>query len=47
MAIIKKKNAQIATAGEGMEKRESSYTIGGNVNWGSHYGNQCGVSSKN
>ena len=23
--------------GEGMEKREPSYTIGGNVSWCSHY----------
>ena len=25
-----------------MEKRESSYTVGGNVNWYSHYAEQCG-----
>ena len=25
-----------------MEKRESSYTIGGNVNWYSHYEEQYG-----
>ena len=30
MAIIK--NLQIIDAGEGVEKREPSYTIGGNVN---------------
>ena len=30
-----------------MEKRESSYTVGGNVNWCSHYGKQYGGSSKN
>ena len=29
-----------------MEKREPSYTVGGNVNWFSHYGKQCGGSSK-
>ena len=29
-----------------MEKREPSYTVGGNVNWCSHYGEQYGVSSK-
>ena len=34
MAIIK--SLQIINAGEGMEKREPSYTIGGNVNWYSH-----------
>ena len=27
-------------------KREPSYTVVGSVNWYSHYGNQCGVSSK-
>ena len=25
-----------------MEKRESSYTVGGNVNWCTHYGEQYG-----
>ena len=25
-----------------MEKREPSYTLGGNVSWGSHYGKQYG-----
>ena len=30
-----------------MEKRYSSYTIGGKVNWCSHYGKQYGASSKN
>ena len=25
-----------------MEKREPSYIVGGNVNWYSHYGEQCG-----
>ena len=32
--------------GEGLEKREHSYTVGGNVNWCSHYGKQYGGSSK-
>ena len=27
-------------AGEGVEKREPSYTVGGNINWCSHYGEQ-------
>ena len=27
-----------------MEKKELSYTVGGNVNWCSHYGKQYGVS---
>ena len=31
-------------AGEGVEKREPSYTVGGNVNWYNHYGKQYGGS---
>jgi len=27
-------------AGEGMERRDPSYTVGENVNWCSHYGKQ-------
>jgi len=38
---------QISNAGEGVEKRESSYTVGGNVNWYKHYGKQCGGILKN
>ena len=34
-------------AGEGVEKREPSYTIGRNVNWYIHYGEQYGGSLKN
>ena len=34
-------------AGEGVEKRESSSTVGGNANWYSHCGEQCGDSFKN
>ena len=30
---------QMINAGEDMEKREPSSTVGGNVNWYSHYGN--------
>ena len=44
MAIIKKE--QIANVGESVEKREPSYTVGGNVSWGSHYGKQYGGSSE-
>ena len=32
-------------AGEGVEERESSCTVGGNVNWDSHYGRQYEDSS--
>ena len=45
MAIIKK--SKRINAGEGVEERELSYTVGGNVNWCSHYGEQYGGSLKN
>ena len=32
------KSLQKINAGEGVEKKEPSYTVGGNVNWCSHYG---------
>ena len=38
---------QAINAGEGLEKRELFYTVGGNVNWYSHYGEQYGSSLKN
>ena len=41
------KSLQIINAGEGMEKRELSYTAGGNVSWHSHCGKECGGSSEN
>ena len=41
------KNLQTANAGEGVEKREPFCTIGGNVNWCTHYGEQYGGSLKN
>ena len=34
-------------AGEGVEKREPSCTVGGNVNWCRHYGEPHGSSFKN
>ena len=40
-------NQQIANAAEGVEKREHSYTAGGNVNRFSHRGKECGGFSKN
>ena len=43
MAIIKK----TVNAGESVERREPSYTVGGNVNWYSHYGEQSEESLKN
>ena len=45
MAIIK--NLQIINAGEGVEKKETYYTVTGNVNCCSHYGEQYGGSLKN
>ena len=44
MVIIyqKKKNLQTINAGESVEKKEPCYTVGGNVNWCSHYGKQYG-----
>ena len=44
---LKSKNKKIINAGQGVEKRECSYTVGGNVNWCSHYGKQYGGSLKN
>ena len=40
------KSLQTISAGEGVEKRELSCTIGGNVNWYSHYGKWYGDSFK-
>ena len=45
MTIIK--NLQTINTGEGVEKRESSYTVCGTVNWYNHYEEQYGGSSKN
>ena len=43
-AVIKKaRNLPTINAGEGVEKREPSYTVVGNVNWYSNYGEQYGV----
>ena len=51
MAVIKKKkkkrNQRTINAGEDVEKRKSSYTLCGSVNWYSHYGKQYGDSLKN
>lgn len=44
MAIIKKQ--KVTGVGEGVEKRELFYTIEGNVNWCSHYGNSTKVPQK-
>ena len=44
MAFIKKNTANV---GEAVEKREPSYSVGVNVNWYSHCGEQHGGYSKN
>ena len=40
-----KKNLQTINAGEGVEKKEPSCIVGGDVNWYIHYGEQYGGSS--
>ena len=40
-------NPQITNAGGGVQKRESSCTAGGNVNWYNHYGKQYGGTLEN
>ena len=40
------KSLQTLSAGQGVEKREPSYTVGGNANSYSHYEGQCGDSLK-
>ena len=41
--IIKKKNPQTINARECVERKEPSYTVGGNLNWDSHHGQQYGI----
>ena len=41
------KSLQTINAGVGVEKKEPSYTVGGNVNWYNYYGEQHGDSLKN
>ena len=38
---------QITNVGEGVEKKESFSTVGGNVNWYNHHGKQYGGTSEN
>ena len=44
MTVIK--SLQITNSGEVVEKRESFYTVGGNINWFNQYGKQYGGSSE-
>ena len=41
------KDKEIRIVDEDVEKREPLCTVGGNINWYSHYGKQYGSSSKN
>ena len=41
------KSLQTINAKEGVEKREPSYTVGGNAHWYSYYGEQCENSFRN
>jgi len=41
------KSLQTINSGEGMEKRELCYTVGGKINWYNHYGEEHGVPLKN
>ena len=47
LCFKKKKSLPTINAGKGVEKRELSYTLDGNANYYSHYGEQCGDSFKN
>ena len=47
MAVIKNSTNTITNARKGVEKRESSYPVGGNVNWCSYCGKPYGGSSEN
>ena len=39
-------STQITNAGKDVEKRQPSHSVGGNVSWCSHYGEQYGSYSK-
>ena len=45
--IMQSKRQEMTTVGKDVEKREHFYTVGWKVNWCSHHGKQCDVSSKN
>ena len=40
MWFVQSNTNEYFLAEEGMEKREPSHTVGGNVNWRSHHGEQ-------
>ena len=45
--MAKINNKETTDVGKDAEKGEPSYMVGGNANWCSHSGKQCGGSSKN
>ena len=45
--MLKKKKTTNNKSDKDVEKREPLHTVGGNVNWYRHYGNQYGGSSRN
>ena len=47
MLLLPDINLQITNAGEGVEKREPSYTVGENVSWFSYYGEKYGGALRN
>ena len=47
VGMVITKSLQTINAGEAVKKREPSYTVGGNVKWYSHNGEQYGGSLKN
>ena len=46
LKMVTSKRPQITNLGEDVEKRELSCTIGGNINWYSHYENSMDVSQQ-
>ena len=44
---LSSKNPQTINTGEGVARSEPCCTVGGNVDWYGHYGQQCGDSLKN
>ena len=47
VAIIISKRQEITSVGEDVAKRKPLFTVGGKVNWCSHYGKHCAGFSKN
>ena len=46
LEVLLSKRQEIASVGEDVEKMKAECTVGGNVNWCSHYEKQYGSSSK-